>query len=320
MNRISGFVLERLSAFIVFQMRIIVVGSSNTDLVLHCDRLPRPGETLLGGEFTRFAGGKGANQAVAAARAGAQVTFIGAHGADDFGRAAKTGLRAEGIDVRYFRERADAPSGVALIFVGGKSRENLIGVARSANDLVSAAEIEAAAPVFKKANAVVCQLETPLPAVEAAARLAAARDIPFILNPAPARKLPKRLLRMVSVLTPNEHEAALLTGCDRPEEAADKLQTLGCRSVVITLGAKGVLVCDEQGQKRIPAPRVRPVDTTGAGDCLTAWLAVGVAEGLPLMEAAARAVRAASLAITRPGAQPGMPSRKEVAAFRSTKR
>jgi ribokinase len=271
---------------------------------------------LLGGDFTRFAGGKGANQAVAAARAGAQVSFIGAHGADDFGRTAKAGLRTEGIDVRYFKERTDAPSGVALIFVGGKSRENLIGVARSANDSVSASDDEAAAPVFGKASAVVSQLEVPLDAVEAAARLAKAHNIPFILNPAPARKLPKRLLRMVDILTPNEHEAALLTGCDQPEEAARSLQEQGCRAVVVTLGSKGVLVAHAQGQQRIAAPRVRPVDTTGAGDCFTAWLAVGVAEGFSLVEAAGRAVCAASLAITRPGAQAGMPSIEEVTAFR----
>ena len=273
---------------------LIVVGSSNTDLVIQCPRLPQPGETLLGGEFARFAGGKGANQAVAAARAGARVTFIGAHGNDDFGRTAKAGLRREGIEVRYFRERRTAPSGVALILVGGRDRQNLIAVAHSANDTLSAADVRAARSIFQRADAVIAQLEVPLAAVLAAAELAAAAGIPFILNPAPARKLPAKLLHLVDTLTPNESEV--------------KVVGTGARRTVITLGARGVLL----GKQRIPAPKVKPVDTVGAGDCFTAWLAVGIAEGLPLEVAARRAVRAASIAVTRPGAQPGMPYRREV--------
>ena len=273
---------------------LIVVGSSNTDLVIQCPRLPQPGETLLGGEFARFAGGKGANQAVAAARAGARVTFIGAHGNDDFGRTAKAGLRREGIDVRYFRERRTAPSGVALILVGGRDRQNLIAVAHSANDTLSAADVRAARSIFQRADAVIAQLEVPLAAVLAAAELAAAAGIPFILNPAPARKLPAKLLHLVDTLTPNESEV--------------KVVGTGARRTVITLGERGVLL----GKQRIPAPKVKPVDTVGAGDCFTAWLAVGIAEGLPLEVAARRAVRAASIAVTRPGAQPGMPYRREV--------
>ena len=273
---------------------LIIVGSSNTDLVIQCDRLPQPGETLLGGEFARFAGGKGANQAVAAARAGARVTFIGAHGNDDFGRAAKAGLRRAGIDVRYFREHRQAPSGVALILIGGRDRQNQIAVARSANDTLSAADVQAARSMFRRADAVVAQLEIPLAAVQAAAELAAAAGIPFILNPAPARKLPATLLRLVDTLTPNEHEF--------------KIVGRGSRRTVVTLGARGVAV----GRLRIPAPKVKPVDTVGAGDCFTAWLAVGIAAGLSLEDAARRAVRAASIAVTRPGAQPGMPYRREV--------
>jgi len=273
---------------------LIVVGSSNTDLVIQCARLPKPGETLLGGAFARFAGGKGANQAVAAARAGARVTFIGAHGNDDFGRAAKAGLRREGIDVRYFRERRQVPSGIALILVGGRDRQNLIAVARSANDTLSAADVRAARSVFRQADAVVAQLEVPLAAVQAAAELAASAGIPFILNPAPARKLPANLLRLVDTLTPNEHEVGVVGK--------------GARRTVVTLGARGVRV----GKQRIPAPKVKPVDTVGAGDCFTAWLAVGIAEGLSLEDAARRAVNAASIAVTRPGAQPGMPYRREV--------
>ena len=273
---------------------LIIVGSSNTDLVIQCDRLPQPGATVLGGEFARFAGGKGANQAVAAARAGARVTFIGAHGKDDFGRAAKAGLRHEGIDVRYFRERRRVPSGVALILIGGRDRQNQIAVARSANDTLSAADIRAARAVFRLADAVIAQLEIPLAAVQAAAELAEESGIPFILNPAPARKLPAKLLRLVDTLTPNEHEVSVVGH--------------GARRTVVTLGARGVLI----GKQRIPAPKVKPVDTVGAGDCFTAWLAVGIAEGLKLEDAARRAFRAASIAVTRPGAQPGMPYRREV--------
>jgi ribokinase len=274
--------------------RLLVVGSSNTDLVIQCDRLPKPGETLLGGAFTRCAGGKGANQAVAAARAGARVTFIGAHGDDDFGRAAKTGLRREGIDVRYFRERRGVPSGVALILVGGRDRQNLIAVARSANDTLSAEDLRAARPAFQRADAVVVQLEVPLDTVLAAAQLAAEAGIPFILNPAPARKLPAQLLRLVDTLTPNEHEAETVG--------------TGARRTVVTLGARGARI----GNLRIPAPKVKPVDTVGAGDCFTAWLAVGLAEGLPLETAAHRSVWAASISVTRHGAQASMPFRHEV--------
>lgn len=249
---------------------------------------------MRGGELGRYAGGKGANQAVAAARAGARVTFIGAHGVDDFGRAAKAGLRAEGVDVRYFREKQNVPSGVALIILGGRDRQNLIASARSANDALSAADVRAARAVFRQADAVVAQLEVPLAAVQAAAELAAAAGIPFILNPAPARKVPGKLLRLVDTLTPNEHEATEIGP--------------GARRTVVTRGARGVQI----GKLRIPAPKVKPVDTVGAGDCFTAWLAVGMAEGLSLEDAARRAVRAAAICVTRDGAQPSMPYRREV--------
>ncbi len=292
--------------------RLVVVGSSNTDLVLQCSHLPRPGETLLGGEFTRHAGGKGANQAVAAARAGARVSFIGRHGDDDFGRAAKAGLRREGIDLRYFRECPGSPSGVALILIGGRSRENLIAVAHSANDCLTSAGVQAASKVFATAAVILCQLEVPLPAVEAAARLAAHHDVPFVLNPAPARKLSARLLRMIHTLTPNETEAEILTGSSDPAVAARQLRKRGCGQVVITLGARGAWISSEEWEGLIRAPRVRPVDTVGAGDCFSAWLALGIAEGLSIRLVVERAVRAASISVTRPGAQSGMPHREEL--------
>ena len=292
--------------------RIVVIGSSNTDLVVQCARLPRPGESQLGGQFARHAGGKGANQAVAAARAGARVAFVGAHGDDEFGRQAKAGLRREGIDTTHFRQRAGEPSGVALILLGGRSRENLIAVAKSANDGVSADDVLAAEGLIAKCDAVLCQLEIPRAPVDTAATLANHYGIPFLLNPAPARQLSARLLRRVHTLIPNESEAEALSGCSDPEAAAQILREKGCHQVVITLGARGALVCEEAGVARIPAPRVKPVDTVGAGDCFAAWLAVGIAHGLSLREASLRAVRAASVAVTRAGAQAGMPRREEV--------
>ena len=292
--------------------RIVVVGSSNTDLVINAPRLPAPGETVAGGSLLRFGGGKGANQAVAAARAGARVTFVGARGSDDLGAAALAALKREGIDVTHFTVRPDAGSGVALIIVGGTTGENQITIARSANDLLAPADVTRAASAIARAGAVVAQLEVPLAAVARAATLARQNRVPFILNPAPARKLSASLLRQVSVLVPNEHEAALLSGERDPKRAARRLLAAGCGAVVITLGAKGALIADEQGMRTLAAPRVRTVDTVGAGDCFTGWLAAGLAEGLSLTDAALRAIAAASISVTRPGAQASMPLRREV--------
>ena len=234
--------------------RILLFGSSNTDLVIVCERLPKPGETLLGGTFQRSAGGKGANQAVAAARAGARVVFVGARGEDDFGTFAATGLRRENIDVRHFAVHKDVSSGIALILLGGKSRENLIAVARSANDLISPEAVRAVRSEFFKSDVILTQLEIPMEAVKEAARLANEAQKPFLLNPAPARALPKSLLRLVHTLTPNEHEAAILTGEQNPERAGEKLLKVGCGNVVITLGAKGALLVNGSGIRRFAAP------------------------------------------------------------------
>jgi ribokinase len=302
--------------------RILLFGSSNTDLVIVCERLPKPGETLLGGKFHRAAGGKGANQAVAAARAGARVVFVGARGEDDFGAAAAAGLRREKVDVRHFRAHKEVSSGIALILLGGKSRENVIAVASSANDLLSAQAVRAVRSEFFQADVIVTQLEIPLPAVKEAANLADEAKKPFLLNPAPARALPNSLLRLVHTLTPNEHEAAILTGELQPERAGKKLLEAGCRNVVITLGAKGALLFNATGVHRVAAPKVKPVDTVGAGDCFTGWLATGIAEELTMEQSVERAARAASIAVTRPGAQDAMPRREEVetkSEFRSIK-
>lgn len=292
--------------------RILLFGSSNTDLVIVCERLPAPGETLLGGSFQRSAGGKGANQAVAAARAGARVVFVGARGDDDFGAAAAAGLQREKIDIRHFNVHKGVSSGVALILLGGESRENLIAVASSANDLLSLKSVQAVRSEFSKSDVVVTQLEIPMSAVKEVARLAKQARRPFVLNPAPARPLPKSLLRLVHTVTPNEHEAEILTGEQNPEHAGQKLLEAGCRNAVITLGAQGALLVNGSGITRFPAPKLKPVDTIGAGDCFTGWLATGIAEGLTMQGAVTRAVRAAGISITRAGAQGAMPHRQEI--------
>ncbi len=294
------------------RISLVVIGSSNTDLVLECDRLPKPGETLAGGQFMRFAGGKGANQAVAAARAGAHVSFIGIRGNDDFGVAAEEGLRREKIDTRFFQIRRGVASGVALILIGGRDRQNMIGVARSANDTLSAADVSKARAAFQQADAVIAQLEVPMEAIARGAEMARQLKIPFVLNPAPARKLPRALLEQVHVLTPNVHEVCLLAGEDNPRKAARRLLKWGCRQVVVTHGARGAWVAGPEGETTLPAPKVSPVDTVGAGDCFSAWLAVGLAEGRSLLDASRRAIKAASISVTRHGAQTAMPQRAEV--------
>ncbi len=291
---------------------IVVVGSSNRDLTLVCPELPQPGQTVRGAELGVSAGGKGANQAVAAARAGARVSFVGLYGEDEWGESARAGLEREGIDTRFFRRRAGFPSGVALILVGGRERENLIAVARSANDALSPEDIHRASEIFSTAGAVVAQLEIPLAAVTAAAELAEKLKVPFLLNPAPAMALPESLLSLVHTLIPNESEAEMLTGEADTEKSAGILLARGCRRVVITLGACGALIAGEGAICRVLAPAVQPVDTVGAGDCFVGWLAAGIAHGLTTIEAARQAVVAASVAVTREGAQASMPYRNEV--------
>ena len=294
---------------------IVVVGSSNTDLVLTLPRLPRPGESLPDGAYARHAGGKGANQAVAAARAGVKVTFIGARGEDDFGQAAAEGLRAEGIDIRHFHPLKEANSGIALIFIGAEDGQNMIGVARSANDCLEASHVHAAAQDFAQARAALVQFETPLEAVMATALEAERAGIPLLLNPAPVppRPVPRLLWKSVHIATPNEHEILALTGAATIDEGAARLLEWGCRHVVVTLGAKGARIYRPDGPAQsIPAAPVTAIDTVGAGDCFSGWLAAGMASGLDLSTAVSQAVEAASISVTRPGAQASMPQRHEV--------
>ncbi len=299
--------------------RIVVVGSSNTDLVVRAPALPGPGETVLGSAFLVAPGGKGANQAVAAARLGARVTLVARVGADEFGDRALAGLGREGIDTTFVARDAEAASGVALIVVS-ESGENAIAVAPGANMRLTAADVDRAAPAIREADMLLLQLETPLPTVRHAATLAMKAGVPVILNPAPAASLAGELLSRVSVLTPNELEAAALTGAsssgvDAARQAALRLHASGVANVVITLGREGALMEGEAGSGQVPGCAVTAVDTTAAGDAFNGALAVAMAEGASLGRAVRFANRAAALSTTEPGAQPSLPTREAVESF-----
>jgi ribokinase len=298
---------------------ILVVGSSNTDMIIKVPRIPRPGETVLGGDFSMAAGGKGANQAVAAARAGGRVTFVARVGDDVFGERAVRNFEADGIDVRFVLRDGRAPSGVALINVG-QDGENSISVASGANALLSTDDVRGAGEAFDGADVLLLQLETPYETVRAAAALASARGLPIVLNPAPARPLEGDLLAMTGVLTPNETEAELLTGVkiegrEGVVKAAAVLRARGPRLVVVTLGDRGCYAAGEEFEGFVPAFRVRPVDTTAAGDVFNGALAVALAEKRPLREALLFASAAAALSVTKSGAQPSAPTRIEIEGF-----
>jgi ribokinase len=295
--------------------KIVVVGSSNTDMILKLERIPKPGETILGGEFVTAAGGKGANQAVAAAKAGAAVTFIARVGQDMFGEQAVAGFIESGINVDHV-QRDKTASGVALIFVA-KDGENSIGVGSGANARLMPADVKKAKAVFASANAVVMQLETPLETVQAAAELADAKKATVILNPAPAQKLPDSLLKKISILTPNETEAEILTGIKVTDEsscakAADALLRKGVKTVIITLGSRGSYVATAKSKQLVPGFKVKPVDTTAAGDTFNGALAVALAEGRSMYDAVRFANAAGAISVTRMGAQPSAPKRTEI--------
>lgn len=302
--------------------QVLVIGSSNTDLIIKVARIPKPGETVLGGEFARAAGGKGANQAVAAARAGGKVTFIARVGRDANGEQALAGFAAEGIDVKRIIRDAKFPSGVALILVD-QDGENSIAVASGANDRLNPADVRRAKWAFRRARILLLQLETPLPTVAAAIELAAASGVRVVLNPAPARPLPAQLLRRVYLLTPNQSEAELLTGVTVDGEvaaakAAGRLLARGVQNVIITMGLHGAFVAGKDLRQMIPGFKVKAVDATGAGDVFNGTLAVALAQGQSLLEAAKFACASAAISVTRFGAQPSAPRRKEIQAMLAT--
>jgi len=303
--------------------KIVVVGSSNTDMVVRLRRLPAPGETLLGETFAMLSGGKGANQAVAASRAGGRVSFIGRVGRDDLGDRALSGLVKEGIDVQGVSRDVSAPSGVALIWVSAAG-ENSIAVSPGANGRLASKHITQAAKVFSQASVVLLQLETPLSSVRVAARLANQVGACVILNPAPAMRLPRELLRNIAVLTPNESEAESLTGIRVTDDAsaaraARRLHEQGVETVIITLGSRGAYVSSHSVTERIAGLKVKAVDTTGAGDVFNGALAVALAEGRALRQAVRFANVAAARSVTRRGAQPSAPIRSEILRYLATR-
>ena len=295
---------------------IIVVGSSNTDMVVKSARLPAPGETIIGGVFGMYPGGKGANQAVAAARLGGHVYFVGKKGNDIFGTEADSLLQKEGIDTTCFSTDPDHPSGVALITVDEKG-ENCIVVASGANSSLTAKDLKGIEPLMEKSAVVLLQLEIPVQTVEHVAALAAEKNLLIILNPAPAQPLPASLLKKISIITPNETEAEILTGIhitgiETAEHAAITLHQQGIPTVIITLGSEGALVYHQNSFTKIESIRVVAVDTTAAGDVFNGALAVCLANGMSVEDAAKYACRAAAVSVTKMGAQSSAPTKKEI--------
>jgi ribokinase len=299
---------------------IVVLGSSNTDMILRVPRIPRPGETILGDRFATAAGGKGANQAVAAARAGGTVSLIARVGSDAFGDQALAGFEREGIGVEHVLRDPDEPSGVALIFVE-ESGENSIAVASGANAQLSPSDVEYAREAIVGASVLLMQLETPLETVEAAAQLARDGDTAVILNPAPARALPDALLARVAILTPNQAEAEQLSGIivtdtHSAEKAGRHLIARGAGAVIITLGSGGAVWVTKDGAEAVEGHPIGAVDTTGAGDVFNGSLSTALAEQQAMREALEFANAAAALSVTRAGAQTSAPTRAEIDAFR----
>ncbi len=296
--------------------RIIVIGSSNTDMVVKTKKLPAPGETVLGGTFLMNPGGKGANQAVAAARLDGNVTFVTKTGNDLFGEQAVHLFNFEGIDTRFIIRDARNPSGIALITVD-ENGENCIVVAPGSNAALTAYDIEDAAFETDLTDVFLMQLEIPISTVEFVAQKVFHKGIRVILNPAPARLLPNELLECIYMITPNETEAEILTGIkviDVPsaQGAAEKLLRKGVRNVVITMGAAGAFLLNPEFSGMIPVIPVKAVDTTAAGDVFNGALAVAISEGKELKDAVDFANKAAAISVTRMGAQASAPYRKEL--------
>jgi ribokinase len=296
---------------------IIVIGSSNTDMVLKTDRFPKPGETILGGNFFMFHGGKGANQAVAAARLGGDVTFICKVGADLFGDNAINHYAKENINVSQISKAENAPSGVALITVNAEG-ENEIVVASGANALLSPKDIESANEILTTAEYFLTQLETPLPTVEYLATYACAHQKKLILNPAPAAALQSSIYEGLFLITPNETEAELLTGItvicpETARQSSEVLKTKGVINIIITMGSKGAYVHTESFKGIIETSAVKAVDTTAAGDVFNGALAVALSKNKCWKEAVEFACKAASFSVTQMGAQTSAPYSHQIA-------
>ncbi len=299
--------------------RIVVVGSSNMDVYSWTDRLPEPGETVMGNRFWIGMGGKGANQAVGACLLGAHVTMVGRVGDDLFGRQMRETLSSHGVACDCLHVDMEADSGTALVLVD-RQAENIIVVTPGANMRIGPDDVEAATDRIRAADVLLTQLEIPLDAIERAVDIARDVDTRCILNPAPARPLPDRILAKVHLLTPNQNEARVLTSIatDSLEGAAaagKALLSRGVQTVIVTLGAQGALVVKPDGTQHLPGTCVQALDTSGAGDAFTAGLAVALAEGEALEEATRFANLVGALSTTKRGAMPSMPKRSEVEAF-----
>jgi ribokinase len=295
--------------------KIVVIGSSNTDMVVKTDVLPRPGETKLGGRFFMNAGGKGANQAVAVARMGGKLTFVTKVGNDIFGKQTIDGLKKEKINTDYVFIDEKAPSGTALIMVNAEG-ENCIVVAPGANYNLLASDIIKVNKITE-AEIILMQLEIPLKTISAVINIAKVNRQKVILNPAPAQKLPDELLSGLFMITPNETEASLLTGISVVDEAtasqaAQIFLGKGVKNVVITMGSSGAFILSNGISKMIPVKPVKAIDTTAAGDVFNGALAVAVSNGKSIEEAVIFANKAAAISVTRMGAQPSIPFSKEV--------
>lgn len=296
--------------------KIFVIGSCNTDMVIKGDRLPTPGETVIGGTFLMNPGGKGANQAVAAARQGGHVTFIAKTGNDVFGRQSLELYNSEGVNIDLILSDSKNPSGVALIMVNSDG-ENCISVASGSNANLLPKDIEKFKTQIGSAHLILMQLEIPIETVEYVSELAFEKNIPVILNPAPARSLPEKLLKGLFLITPNESEAEILSGIkvkdyEKAKEAADVISGKGVSNVVITMGALGAFVKEGNNYFEIPARKVTAVDTTAAGDCFNGTLCVGLSEGKSIVESVKLAVKASGLCVQKMGAQSSIPYKKEL--------
>ncbi|HHS9699270.1 TPA: ribokinase [Klebsiella pneumoniae] len=299
--------------------KLVVLGSINADHILNLDAFPTPGETVTGHHYQVAFGGKGANQAVAAGRSGADIAFIACTGDDDIGERIRRQLASDKIDVAPVRAVAGEATGVALIFVNAEG-ENVIGIHAGANAALSVSQVEAEKERIASAQALLMQLESPLESVIAAAKIAHHHHTTVVLNPAPARELPDELLALVDIITPNETEAEKLTGIrvESDEDAAkasNVLHAKGIGTVMITLGSRGVWLSAEGESRRIPGFRVQAIDTIAAGDTFNGALVTALLEGTALPEAIRFAHAAAAIAVTRKGAQPSVPWRTEIDEF-----
>lgn len=300
--------------------KIIVVGSSNTDMIVRSERLPRPGESVVGGEFMMAGGGKGANQAVTVARLGHKVVFAAALGRDIFGDAAESQYRRFGIDTSYI-VRKNTPSGVALIMVDSNA-QNSISVALGANNCLTVEDIMPALESIKSGDILLLQLEIPMETIDECVAIAHSKGARVVLNPAPAAAVSEQTLSKLYLITPNQTEAETLTGVVVKDEAtarlaAEILVSRGVERVVVTMGSAGALLYQDGKAEMIPALKVVAVDTTAAGDVYNGALCVALAEDKQLKEALQFATKASAISVTRIGAQPSIPTREEVDSFQN---